>query len=117
MFRKLLSLFRNIDVVQDQVDDLVDSLDGVENDNRFFRQTYGMSHRQCLTLGTMILKMQDDCLSTRSQRRFHKLLHTKTGAARYYFDFQELTLMLYMLYRPQSASCGCLSNICNAPMD
>ncbi len=115
MFRKLLSLFRKIDVVQDQLDEMVDTIDGVESDNHFFRTTYGMSHRQCLTLGTMILKMQDNCLSTRTQRRFQKLVHTKSGAARYYFDFQELTLMLYMLYRPQSAGCECLANMCNVP--
>lgn len=113
MLRKILSLFKKIDHVQGQVDDLTDTLDDTtdNHDRAFSGLTYGMSQRQCLRLGVMILKLQDDCLSTRSRRKFPKLINANKGAARYYFEFQEQSLMLHALFRPELIAQGCIPNL------
>lgn len=114
MFRRILSLFRSIDRVQHQVDELIDTLDDSSDTSRDFYRQYEMSRRQCVRLGVMILKQQDNCLPMRQQRRLKKQVYAQLGAARYYFEFQELTLMLYAYYHP-TLSCPCLQELFGPP--
>lgn len=113
MFRRILSIFRRVDDVQQQVDELTGMIDSVsgESDQDFCQKSYGLSHRQCVRLGVMILKMQDNCLSRRGTTRFCRWIESNNGAALYHLHFQELTLMLYAYFQPNSKSCQCLSDL------
>jgi len=113
MFRRILSIFKKVDTVQQQVDELTGMIDGVaggDSTEQYFRQTYGLTQRQCERLGVMILKQQDNCLSRRQTARLHRWVKSDNGAARYNLHFQELTLMLYAYFQP-AQSCPCLQEI------
>lgn len=112
MWKKILSVFKRVDTVQHQVDDLLHLLFTAKrqcNDN-CQDSFHGLSPRQCERLGVKILKLQDGVLSPNSRRRFYKTLLSDNASALYYFDFMELTRMLYALYQPQSAMQYCCSS-------